>query len=195
MLISFVLISSNFIISKPQTFLFKVSLPDLAGYHTLTPPQPRRSASNTECNLCQAVMTKTDVKDQPPRRRKFGRSMIFQHDKEEEKFAKQQANLKNSKEHDTLVSRESPANELLLTNLMMKSKERAQTTSKRFPYPTAAVNTKYFSECFAEYKSPLKGTPWEDAELGRDSLRNRRRHSRQRSEEEQQCIDFLEVFG
>ena len=140
-------------------------------------------------------MTKMDVKDKPLKRRKFGRSMIFQHEKEEEKFAKEQANLKNSTEYDTLFSSESPANELpLTTNLMMKSKERAQTTSKRFPCPTAAVNTRYFSECFAEYESPLKGTPWEDAVLGRDSLRNRK-HSRKRSEEEQQCIDFLEVFG
>ena len=142
-------------------------------------------------------MTKTDIKDQPLKRRIFsGKSMVFQRDKEGEKFAEKQFNLTASKEHGTQFSRKSQAQakELPLANLTMKSTERVQTASRRFSHSTAVVNTKYFSQCFADHESPLKGTPWEDAVLGRDSLKIRK-HSGQRSQEEQQCIEFLEVIG
>ena len=137
-------------------------------------------------------MTKTGIKDQLLQG--IFEKNIFHNRKEQEKLAKTQANLVDFKTLPAGSSEGSPANELLMVTPELKSKDSGQMSSRCTPYPTAVVNLRYHSKCFADYQSPLKGTPWEDAVPSQASTRNRRRNG-QRSVEERKCIAFLKLFG
>lgn len=140
------------------------------------------------------IRTKAAMEHQILRRRLFPENIALQTKEEEEYIPLTRANAAASKTPHTYVSRGSPANELLLTSSTMKSKAISRTPSRKSSYPSAVVNTSYYSECFADLQSPLKGTPWEEAVLWRYPVRNRKR-SGQKSLEELQCIEFLELFG
>lgn len=116
------------------------------------------------------------------------------HLEKEEEFPKLQVNAVASKTRRyAVLTRVSPINELLSTNSTVKSKLSARAPAKQ-AYPSAVLNAGDHSISSANVETPLKGTPWEDAVLRRDSQRIRKRSSEE-SVEEQQCTEFLELFG
>ena len=127
-------------------------------------------------------------------RKVFDEDRTLQYEKEDEEFPKLQAKPAASKTRQTQLSRGFPANELLMADFTMKSNSNERRQPIHSYYPAAVVSAGYHSGYPTDPEPPLKGTPWEDAVLSRESVRKRKR-SRQRGVEEQQGIKFLELFG
>lgn len=102
------------------------------------------------------------------------------------------------KTHHRSAARRPPENELK-DSQVQSNVTGAKLRRRRFAF-TAALRAAY-SESFSE--SPLKGTPWEEAELSSASLasascstRRNRKLRLQRSAKEEESIDFcLKLFG
>lgn len=130
------------------------------------------------------------------RRKLLEEHKTFQSAKEEEECPRIQARIavSKSKTRCAACTRSlSPLKELLSTAEKVKSglNERAQL---RFAYPMAVLNAGDHFESSFDRETSLKGTPWEEAIIYRDTRRLRKRSGQERLEE-RQCMEFLELFG
>ena len=141
---------------------------------------------------------KSVMEHQILRRKLLEEHKTFQSAKEEEECPRIQARIAVSKSktrYDCAACTRSlsPLKELLSTAEKVKSglNERAQL---RFAYPMAVLNAGDHFESSFDRETSLKGTPWEEAIIYRDTRRLRKRSGQERLEE-RQSMEFLELFG
>ena len=145
-------------------------------------------------------MTNTDGKEQRMevvRRKKIAKTTVSQHERSNEKYGNKRSSiLRDSQMHGAAPSVGTPGKVLISMRSSTKAMHNSQLPSRCFLYPFAAVSSaRYDTGNTADPESELKGTPWEDALLGQDSSKKRKFSGGQRSEEELQCIELLELFG